>query len=412
MAEVEEVNWEDVRSQFPILSQRVNGRPLAYLDNAATTQVPTCVIDAIQDHYATNNGNVHRGTHELSNRSTNAYEKARERIARFINAPSSDCIVFTRGTTDSLNTIATSFARLRGKNFSALTTAMEHHSNFVPWQQMADLTGGQFNVVPLNNDGDLDMEALCRLLDTQLPGIVSVAHVSNVLGTVNPLHEIIQAAHARGWLVSVDAAQSIRHELIDVQDIDCDFLSFSGHKTLGPTGIGVLYGKTSLLNTLPPISYGGEMVDTVRMEQTSFEVAPLRFEAGTPNYVGAIALARAFDYLTELGIDAVRKREHELCMYCEEVVTSVKGVRVLGSPKKRAGVVSFVVEGVHPFDVAVLMDKMGVAIRSGSQCAQPLLEEIFDVGETDRISPAFYNTRAEIEEAGKALEKALSICRA
>lgn len=402
--------WRHVRSQFPILDQQVFGKPLVYMDNAATTQMPLCVLDAVTQHYMNQNANVHRATHELSGRATNAFEAARDTVARFIGASSSNSIVFTRGTTDSLNMLAMMLGQRRKASFSALVSMLEHHSNFVPWQQVARRTGGSFATIPLDDRGDIDMGAFARMLEELPCGIVSVAHVSNVLGTVSPLERIISMAHEHGWLVSVDAAQSARHERIDVSALDCDFLSFSGHKMLGPTGIGVLYGKEELLDELPPVSFGGEMVDTVRKAATTFETAPLRFEAGTPNYVGAIALAAACDYLDSLDRDAICEREHALVAYAEECLMNVPSVTVLGSPRKRAGVVSFSVEGVHPFDIATLVDKMGVAIRAGNQCAQPLLNEVFELGTVARISPAFYNTFAEIDCAIKAIERAIAMC--
>lgn len=406
----DEEKWLNAREQFPILQRSVNKRSLIYLDNAATTQIPQCVLRAIENHYLTQNGNVHRATHELSALSTNAYESARITAARFIGASSSDSIVFTRGTTDSLNMLCSALAAQKGSSFSVLVSAMEHHSNFVPWQQAALRTGGSFAVIPLDDKGDIDLSAYAELLSKQPVGMVSVAHVSNVLGTVNPLKEMVEMAHEKGWLFSVDAAQSIRHEMVDVADLDCDFLSFSGHKIMAPTGIGVLYGKKDLLNQLPPVAFGGEMVDTVRTEATSFEQAPLRFEAGTPNYVGAIALAASLDFLESLGREDIRVREKELLAYAETQLSAVEGVAILGKPLARAGVVSFLVDGVHPFDIATLMDKMGVAIRSGSQCAQPLLEEVYGKDGIDRISPAFYNTFEEIDVAIEALKKAIALC--
>lgn len=407
----EGTNWESVRLQFPILSQRVNGRSLVYLDNAATTQIPECVLNAINQHYHDCNANVHRATHELSSRSTSSFERARNNIAQFIGAQSSNSIVFTRGTTDSLNMIAASLAMQSGSGFSALVSTMEHHSNFVPWQQAALQTGGVFNVIPLDSKGDIDLGAYVELLEKNPAGVVSLAHVSNVLGTVNPLKKLITLAHQRGWMVAVDAAQSVRHEPVDVTELDCEFLCFSGHKTMGPTGIGVLYGKEELLNELPPVAFGGEMVDVVRSSHTTFERAPLRFEAGTPNYVGAIALSSALNYLKSLDLKNLRRREHALLQRAERLLSEVEGVRIIGSPCKRAGVISFTIEGSHSFDIATLMDKMGVAIRSGSQCAQPLLNETYSLGNAVRISPAFYNTFEEIDAAIYALERAISICR-
>ena len=402
---------DDVRNDFPILDQTINGRPLIYLDNAATTQVPCCVVDAIANHYRNDNANVHRATHTLSSRSTESLENARKTVARFLNARSSDEIVFTRGTTDSINLVASSLALSRGAAFSAVSTMLEHHSNFVPWQQAARQTGGTFSAAPLTERGDLDLAALEALLSRQRPGIVAVAHVSNVLGTVNPVKKIVAMAHGFGWFVLVDAAQSVRHELVDVAELDCDFLCFSGHKVMGPTGIGVLYGKKDLLNSLPPVNFGGEMVDLVSTGVTSFETTPLRFEAGTPNYVGAIGLARALEYLSGLGREAVHSYEHDLVVELENQLNALDAVNIVGSPAKRAGVVTVTAQGAHPYDVATLMDKMGVAVRSGTQCAQPLLREVLDMQTVLRFSPAFYNTKDEIRKAVCCLKRAIEMCR-
>ena len=402
------VDWTRVRERFPILNQQVNRRPLIYLDNAATTQVPEDVIGAIADHYRTNNANVHRATHTLSARSTRSLEAARENVARFVNAPSSDEIVFTGGTTDAINLVAAGWAALKGADFSAVTTALEHHSNFVPWQQWAKRTGGSFAVAPLTPAGDLDEAALRSLLDTQPQGILAFALVSNVLGTVTPTARLIEMGHEYGWFVLVDVAQAIRHERVDVQALDCDFLAFSGHKMMGPTGIGVLYGKRALLDELPPTGFGGEMVEEVRTDCSTFEAAPLRLEPGTPNYVGAIGLSAAIDFLEAVGRDDITQREHELLEQLETGLAALPRVHIAGAPAQRAGVVSFTVEGAHPLDMATLLDKMGVAARSGSQCAQPLLDEALSLGKVCRLSPAFYNTSAEVDAAVACVERALS----
>ena len=403
--------WEGVRHDFPILGQHINGRPLIYLDNAATTQIPMPVLEAIVQHYATSNGNVHRATHTLSARSTCALEQARQRVATFLGAAGSNEVVFTRGTTDSLNMLASSYACKEGSAFSAVVTALEHHSNFVPWQQAAARTGGAFSVAPLTSKGDVDLEAFERILKTQRPGVAAFAHVSNVLGTVNPLKEMISLAHCYGWLTVVDAAQGVRHEALDVAALECDFLCFSGHKIMGPTGIGVLYGKEALLNNLPPVAFGGEMVDRVQTPETTFERAPLRFEAGTPNYVGALGLAAALDYLEGLGWNRIRQREAALLALLEEKIAALDGLALVGEPARRAGVLSYVLEGAHPFDVATLLDKLGVAVRSGNQCAQPLLHEWCDCGMVLRFSPAFYNTPDEMGQVVFSLERALRLCR-
>lgn len=401
----------DLLGEFPILSETVNGKRLVYLDNAATTQMPSCVIERIARHYRHENANVHRATHTLSSRSTFAYENAREGVARYLNAPSADCIVFTKGTTDSINIVAQTWAYAHPENYSIAVSALEHHSNFAPWQQHAQRLNGNFYVIPLDSNGDINLDALETLLDKHPINLIAIAHVSNVLGTVSPLKSIIACAHRHGAKVLVDAAQSIRHERVDAQDLDCDFLAFSGHKALGPTGIGVLYGKKELLDELSPVAFGGEMVDTVRAEATSFERAPIKFEAGTPNYVGAIGLNAALEFIERIGRDDIGRYEHALVEYAQQALSSIPFVQTLGSPRKRAGCISFCVEGVHPFDLATIMDAMGIAVRSGMQCAQPLLDETYSVEHVTRISPAFYNSFEEIDLCADALEKAIALCR-
>lgn len=408
-AQERSVDWGDVRRCFPILDQEVSGRPLVYLDNAATTQVPECVVGAIAEHYRRDNANVHRSTHTLSARSTASLEQARATVRRFINAESAEEVVFTRGTTESVNLVAAGLAAWHGAGFSAVASALEHHSNFVPWQQQALRAGGSFAVAPLTEGGDLDEVALVSLLESRPRGIVALALVSNVLGTVSPVARLTQLAHERGWLVLVDAAQGMRHGTVDVQAMGCDFLCFSGHKMLGPTGIGVLYGRRGLLDELPPTAFGGEMVEEVSGERSLFERAPLRHEAGTPNYVGALALAAAIDFLEGVGREAVAERERRLLMRLEEGLRALGRVRVLGAPRRREGVISFTVENAHPLDVAVLMDKRGVAVRAGRQCAQPLLTEAYAVDRVVRMSPAFYNTFEEIDVALDCLERTMAL---
>lgn len=395
------------RNSFPILDQEVFGHQLVYLDNAATLQMPEAVLQVIVQHYHADNANVHRGIHALSERSTRALETARERVRVFLKADSSDEIVFTSGTTGSLNMLADMwFGSGRGGG-AVITTMMEHHANFVPWQQACAKHGCEFLVAPLDERGNLDLAALEVLLSRPDVSLLAVAHVSNVLGTVNPIERIVDMAHAHDVAVVVDAAQSIRHEPVDVKALDCDFLAFSGHKMGAPTGIGVLYGKMAELERLRPVRFGGEMVDGVRVAEATFERPPLRFEAGTPNYVGAIGLAAAMDYVDSLGRADVSAYEHELLAYAEERLAGIDGLSLLGSPERRAGCLSFTVEGAHPFDIATLVDKLGVAFRSGSQCAQPLLNEAYDARGITRISPAFYNTYEEIEIAADALELVL-----
>ena len=402
---------QQVRADFPILSQEVFGHPLVYLDNAATMQMPEPVLQTVVNHYLADNANVHRGIHALSERSTRALETARERVRAFVNAKSADEIVFTSGTTGSLNMLADMWFGSGCADGAVVTTMMEHHANFVPWQQACLKHGCDFLVAPLDEKGDLDMGELENLLSCHDVSLLAVTHVSNVLGTVNPIGEIVAMAHAHGVKVAVDAAQSIRHEAVDVQALDCDFLAFSGHKMGGPTGIGVLYGKMAELERLRPVRFGGEMVGDVRVAGTTFERAPLRFEAGTPNYIGAIGLAAAMDYLDNLDRAEVGKYEHELLAYAEERLAGIDGLSFLGNPEKRAGCLSFTVEGAHPFDVATLADKLGVALRSGNQCAQPLLYEAYDAHNITRLSPAFYNTYDEIDVAVNVLHRVIARIR-
>lgn len=409
--------WSDervsrIRGDFPILDELVHGHSLVYLDNAATTQVPNQVVEAIAQHYRHDNANVHRGIHTLSERSTIALEQAREKVSAFVHASSEDEIVFTKGTTDSLNIVARMVEPTIAPGATVVVTALEHHANYVPWQQLCARTGASFEVVPLDAYGNVDLDMFERILATRNVAIAAFAHVSNVLGTVNPVVRMTQLAHEHGALAVVDAAQSVRHEVVDVQEIGCDFLAFSGHKMCAPTGIGVLYGRLELLNDLAPVEFGGEMVDKVTRMTTTFEQPPLKFEAGTPNYVGAIGLSAAIDYLVGVGRDDIVARELDLLDYAQRGLETVEWLQVLGSPQLRGGCLSFTVEGVHPFDLATLMDTQGVALRSGNQCAQPLLRETFDVKNVTRLSPAFYNTYEEIDSCLDVLQRVIPLLRA
>ena len=399
------------RADFPILNQQLFGNPLIYLDNAATTQLPRCVIELIMRHYENNNANVHRGIHALSVRSTNALEQARTIAQNYIGAKSEREIIFTSGTTASINLLALMWEKRLHPNEAIVVSSLEHHSNFVPWQQLCKRVGADFIVVDLDESGDINLSQLEKILNYRKVSLVSIAHVSNVLGTVSPIADICNLCHSYGAVVSVDAAQSVRHEVLNVKELDCDFLSFSGHKMLAPTGIGVLYGKLSLLESLEPALFGGEMVDTVRFESTSFEEAPIRFEPGTPNYVGAIALGRAMEYLERIGRDAISTYERELVARVESRLADIDKIHIIGSPKKRVGCISFYVDGIHPFDLAEFMDKNGVALRSGNQCAQPLLNQSYEIGSICRISPAFYNTREEIDPCIERLEEVIAFLR-
>lgn len=401
---------ESVRKDFPILDQKVNGHPLIYLDNAATTQIPVAVLNTLMEHYQTQNGNVHRGNHTLSQKSTAAFEHARANIARHLGV-NADEVIFTSGTTAAINSVASSWQPEDSECNALIVTALEHHSNFIPWQQRCIREGWDFLVCPIDESGDIDINLLECMLNEHRVGMVACAHVSNVLGTVNPIEKLSEVAHEHGSLLFVDAAQSIRHENVDASKLGCDFLSFSGHKMLAPTGIGVLCGKEEHLSKMSPFSFGGEMVDRVSSIETTFADPPIRFEAGTPNYSGAIALSAAFDYLDEIGKDTVRERELHLLDYAQEKLACVPLVRILGHPRERAGCLSFVVEGVHPFDIAALLDSLGVAVRSGNLCAQPLLNETFDDRFVVRISPAFYNSFTEINAFISSLECVIQLLR-
>ena len=411
----------EIRSQFPVLDQQVYGKPLVYLDNAATTQKPLCVIDRERDYYLHENCNIHRGVHYLSQMATEAYEHARQTVAQFINAKEDHEIVFTRGTTESLNLLATSLVE-NGKRktengelsvfrspFSVLITAMEHHSNLVPWQQMVQRQGGKLLVAPMDDNGVLDLQAYEELLK-QGPRIVAMAHVSNTLGTVNPVKEMIRLAHQYGALTVVDGAQSIAHLPIDVQDLDCDFFVFSGHKMYAPMGIGGLYGKTEWLEKMPPYQFGGEMVDTVSFEKTTFNKLPFKFEAGTPNVGAALGLETAIQFMERLDRQEIAKHEEALLAAAIEGLSQIEGMRFIGQAPERSGLVSFIIDGIHPYDLGTIIDKMGVAVRTGHHCAEPVMTR-FGIPGTVRASFAMYNTLEEVEIMVKAVNKAANMLR-
>lgn len=393
-----------IRGDFPILSRTVYNRPLVYLDNSATTQKPRVVVDSIVREYYSENANVHRGVHFLSQQATDLYEQARGRVRTFINARSDKEIVFTRGTTESLNLVASSFGeRFMGEGDEVIISAMEHHSNIVPWQLLQERKGIRLRVIPINDRGELLLDEYEKLFNKRTR-IVAVTHVSNVLGTVNPVKQIAAVAHAHGVHVLVDGAQSVPHIAVDVQDMDCDFFVFSGHKVYGPTGIGVLYGKESLLNELPPYQGGGEMIKNVHFEHTEYEDAPLRFEAGTPDYVGAHALAAAIDYVSALGMENIAAHEHSLLAYATERMNCIPGMRIFGQAENKSAVLSFVVGNIHPLDLGTLLDRFGVAVRTGHHCAQPLMERM-GVQSMARASFALYNTREEIDTLCESIER-------
>jgi cysteine desulfurase / selenocysteine lyase len=393
---------ERIRADFPILRQRVNGKPLIYLDNAATAQKPQVVIDAVSQFYAFQNANIHRGVHRLSEQATAAYDAVREKTARFLNARSSSEVIFTRGTTDSINLVAQSYGRsfLRAGD-EILITGMEHHSNIVPWQLAAEQTGAVLRAVPITDSGELDLAAFGRLLGDRTR-LVSIVHLSNALGTINPVKEMIAAAHDRGVPVMVDGAQSAPHLGVDVQDLDCDFFAFSGHKVYGPTGVGVLYGKASLLERMPPHQGGGDMIATVTVERSTWAPVPAKFEAGTPMIAEVIGLGAALDYVSGVGQRQIAEWEHQLLSMATERLRDIPGLRFIGTAREKASVLGFVLEGVHPHDVGTILDDEGIAIRAGHHCAQPVMQH-FGIPGTARISFAFYNTMSEIDSVAAAL---------
>ena len=438
------LNINEIRKQFPVLDQQVYGKPLVYLDNAATTQKPLCVIERERDYYLHENCNIHRGVHYLSQKATEAYEHARQTVADFVNAKEAREIIFTRGTTESLNLLATSFEHLFLSTFNSqlstpidsshptglrgndmgeadsqlstlnsqlkvLVTAMEYHSNLVPWQQMVQRNRGELLVVPMDDKGVLDLEQYEKLLQ-EGPKVVSIAHISNVLGTINPVKEMVKMAHEYDIPVVIDGAQSIAHHPIDVQDLDCDFFVFSGHKMYAPMGIGGLYGKSEWLEKLPPYQFGGEMVDTVSFEKTTFNVLPYKFEAGTPNVGAALGLETAIQFLQSLDKKDVDEHENQLLQAAIEQLSEVEGIRFIGEAEQRSGLVSFIIDGIHPYDLGTIIDKMGVAVRTGHHCAEPVMMR-FGIPGTVRASFALYNTLEEVEVFVNAVKKAAMMLR-
>jgi cysteine desulfurase/selenocysteine lyase len=400
------MNIQDIRSQFPILEQEVNGKPLVYLDSSATSQKPLQVIEAIEKYYREINSNVHRGVHTLGTRATDAYEGSREKVRKFINAKSIQEVIFTRGTTTSLNTVAASYAAANLKAGDEIViTYMEHHSNIIPWQQVARRTGAQLKYIPLQEDGTILLDD-ARATITANTKVVSVMQVSNVLGVINPVKEIGQIAHENGAIMVVDGAQSAPHMKIDVQDLDCDFLAFSGHKMCGPTGIGVLYGKKHLLENMEPIEFGGEMIDFVQLYESTWKELPWKFEGGTPIIAGAIGLGAAIDFLNEVGLDQIAEHEHKLAAYALEKMSAVEGLTIYGplDAAKRAGLITFNLSDVHPHDVATVLDAEGIAVRAGHHCAQPLMRWL-KASATARASFYLYNTEDDIDKLVEGLVK-------
>ncbi len=393
-----------IRKDFPILTRKVNGNPLVYFDNAATSQTPKQVIDAIVDYYSRYNANIHRGVHTLAQEATEAYEGGRKKIQQFFNAASTHEIIFTSGTTHSINLVANGFTALLSQGDEILVSAMEHHSNIVPWQMLCERTGAVLKVIPMDEDGVLRMDLYESLL-SEKTRIVVCNHVSNALGTINPVEEIISKAHAIGAAVLVDGAQSSPHLRVDVQKLDVDFYTASAHKLCGPTGIGMLYGKEKWLKELPPYQGGGEMIAEVTFEKTTYADLPYKFEAGTPNICGGIAFGAAIDYLNSIGLDAIDQYEHELLVYATEKLSRIEGMKIYGDTKHKTAVISFNIKGIHPYDVGTLLDKMGIAVRTGHHCAQPVMD-FFQIPGTIRASFSFYNTREEIDRFVEALERA------
>ena len=393
-----------IREDFPILSREVYGKPLIYLDNGATTQKPRCVVDSIVEEYYSVNSNVHRGVHFLSQQATNLHEASRETVRKFINARSTSEIVFTRGTTESINLVASSFTeRFMKEGDEVIVSAMEHHSNIVSWQLQAERKGIVLKVIPMNDRGELLLDEYEKLFSERTK-LVSVMQVSNVLGTVNPVKEMIATAHAHGVPFLVDGAQSIPHMKVDVQDLDADFLVFSGHKIYGPTGVGVLYGKENLLNELPPYQGGGEMIQNVSFEKTTFNELPFKFEAGTPDYIGTTALAKALDYVSAIGMDEIAAYEHELTAYAMQRMKEIPGMRIFGEAEHKSGVISFLVGDIHHFDMGTLLDRLGIAVRTGHHCAEPLMTRLGITG-TVRASFGLYNTKEEIDALVAGIER-------
>ena len=385
-----------IRADFPILSREVYGKPLIYFDNGATTQKPRCVVDAIVDEYYSVNANVHRGVHFLSQQATELHEGSRETVRRFINARTSAEVIFTRGTTEAINLLAFSFGEeFMKEGDEVIISTMEHHSNIVPWQLLAARKGISIKVIPMNDRGELQLDEYEKLFSDRTR-IVSIAHISNVLGTINPVKEMIAAAHAHGVPVLVDGAQSIPHMQVDVQDLDVDFFAFSGHKVYGPTGVGVLYGKEEWLDKLPPYQGGGEMIQSVSFEKTTFNELPFKFEAGTPDYIGTTGLAKALDYVSAIGLEQIAAHEHELTTYAMQRLGEIEGMRFLGEAAHKSSVVSFLVGNIHPFDMGTLLDRLGIAVRTGHHCAEPLMRRLGIEG-TVRASFAMYNTKEEID---------------
>ncbi|MEY3199150.1 MAG: hypothetical protein RJA13_1108 [Bacteroidota bacterium] len=402
-------NVREIREQFPALRQLIYNKNLIYFDNGATSQKPQVVLDAINNYYSKDNANIHRGVHYMSQKATTEYETARKTIQTYLHAKKSEEIIFTKGTTDGINLVAYSYGELLSEGDEILITAMEHHSNIVPWQMLCERKNLTLRVAPINKKGELILEEFDKLLSTKTK-LVAVTHISNTLGTINPVKELIQKAHAVGAKVLVDGAQSIQHMPIDVIDMDCDFFVFSGHKVFGPTGIGVLYGKEALLDKMPPYQGGGDMIAKVTFERTTYNELPFKFEAGTPHIAGGICLGKAFEFLSTIDMVAVQQYEKELAEYAQDLLDTFEGMRIIGEAKKKTSVVSFVMDGIHPFDIGTLLDKQGIAVRTGHHCTQPLMD-FYGIPGTVRASFAFYNTRQEVDTFIAAVERSINMLK-
>ena len=398
------IDVDNIREDFPILKENFQGQPLCYLDNAASTQKPQCVVDRLKTFYEHENANIHRGVYELSQRSTQAYETAREKVQHFIHARDSREIIFVRGTTEAINLVATSYGRSHLKpGDEVLISVMEHHSNLVPWQLLCKEKNARLQVVPINPQGELELESFKKLLNSKTR-LVALGHVSNALGTINPIKTLIDLAHQQGAVVLIDGAQAVPHLPVNVQELDCDFYAFSGHKLYGPTGIGVLYGKWNLLESMPPYQSGGEMIQSVTLQETTFHQPPQRFEAGTCHIAGAIGMGAAIDYIQQVGLDQIRIHEEQLLRYCTEQLETISQLQVIGTSEKKTGVVSFVIEEIHPHDIGTILDQQAIAVRTGHHCAQPLMNW-YGVSATARASFALYNTIDEIDRLVQGLHE-------
>ena len=403
-----EFDVEKIREDFPILKQKIYGKPLVYLDNAATAQKPQVVMDTIHHYYVTDNANIHRGVHCLSQRATEAYEQARVKVQRFIHAAESREIIFVRSATEAINLVAQTYGRKQVQaGDEVIVSAMEHHSNIVPWQMLCEEKGATLRVIPMNDEGELLLDEYEKLLNPRTR-LVAVVHISNALGTINPIQEIIERAHQQDIPVLVDGAQAAPHFEVDVQALDCDFYALTGHKLCGPTGVGILYGKADLLDSMPPFQGGGEMIRSVTFEKTTYNVLPHKFEAGTPNIVGGIGLGAAVDYVSEVGWKNIAAQERELLLYATQQLSALSGLRIIGTAKEKASILSFVIEGVHAHDVGTILDQEGIAVRTGHHCAQPVMDR-FQIPATARASFAFYNTREEIDVLVKGIQRVIEV---